>query len=83
MKAPKSIWIGLDTVSWNSEETRNHDQKYIRADIVEEMREALNKIKDIVCGDGYPNWADHDKVYFSRGKIANIADATLKRLEEE
>ena len=53
MNAPKSIWIGLDTVSWNSEETRNHDQKYIRADIVEETREALIDLKQWVSGTGY------------------------------
>ena len=84
-EAPKRIWVepADQELGWWEDGEPETDTQYIHADIVEEMREALNKIKDIVCGDGYANWADHDKVYFSRGKIADIADATLKLLEEE
>lgn len=51
------------------------------------LRDALDKIKDIVVGDAHPHWRDRTNVYAARGKIADLCDeasaATSQQAEGE
>ena len=38
---------------------------------------AIQRIKDIVCGDRNPNWTDPDSTMHSRLRIADICDVVL------
>jgi hypothetical protein len=40
----------------------------------EELRDALRKIKKLVCGDKAPRWANDDAVFDTRGIIADICE---------
>jgi hypothetical protein len=61
---PKRIWLDSDGAAWKhySEE----DTLYIRADIVEDLVEALEEM-----------------MYAKTDKAENLAEAALKKLEEE
>lgn len=83
-EAPKKIWVDD---KWEAHPrgpliATNDVTPYIREDIVLGLVDALEAIKQSVCGDKNPNWKDWDAVYFSRGRIANTVDAALKSLEE-
>lgn len=64
-EAPKKIWLGSDMMTW--EQYSEDDTPYIRADIVDELVEAL---KYCMRYNGY----DYDD---------RPAEAALKKLEEE
>jgi hypothetical protein len=40
----------------------------------DELRDALRKIKKLVCGDKAPRWANDDAVFDTRGIIADICE---------
>ena len=52
-EAPKKIWYDPYSFETGSEKLSQHDTQYIRADIVEEMREALRDLEQWVSGTGY------------------------------
>ena len=73
MNAPKKIWVDEPDVFCKS--YSNDEILYIRADIVEEMREAVKKMVD---GDfGSDGWS------LELDRAANQMRSALKRLEEE
>ena len=71
-EAPKKIWLDAWTEHpyWSEKKQPYPCVKYIRADIVEEMREALISLRLYL---GEEEWRSH----------FDNAQAALKRLEEE
>jgi rRNA maturation protein Nop10 len=45
--------------------------------------EALNRIKDFVCGDRVPRWSTDERVFASREAISNACDEALASLEAD
>ena len=41
------------------------------------MREALQEIKELVCGERNPNWIDSVSISRNRARIADIVDSAL------
>ena len=78
-EAPKKIWLGSDMMTW--EQYSEDDTPYIRADIVDELVEALEKGMEF-------NEAYWKLINFSpsdTGLIKELTDkarAALKKLEE-
>ena len=81
-EAPKKIWIDDDWDTYVSEPSHKADQ-YIRADIVEEMREAL---EEVIYAERFSN-RPPVTVYQAEEKLDRIkyavtkAEAALKLLE--
>ena len=73
-EAPKRVWMRVNMAPKRLMEEKlfDDDVEYIRADIVEEMREALEKLAKLGNGDQYGNSVGNE-----------IARAALKLLEEE
>ena len=70
--------------SWNKEETRNHDQEYVRGDIVDELIKKLEIAAQVFrTYQAYHEYRDaFDKADRNKG-YAEQMEAALKRLEEE
>ena len=48
-----------------------------QAEQLAEAKLALQRIKDIVCGDKFPRWGDDQSVMESRFRIADLCDLVL------
>lgn len=71
MNAPKKIWMSEDTL-WEAYKIQHEDDiPYIRADIVDELVEALERLARLGNGNNYGNSIGNE-----------IARAALKKLEE-
>ena len=83
-EAPKKIWYDPYHFEAGSEKLSQHDTQYIRADIVEEMREAL---EEVLLAERFSN-RPPVTVYQAEEKLDRIkyavtkAQTALKRLEE-
>ena len=44
---------------------------------VVDMNEALQRVKGRVCGEKHPYWSDSQRVFVSRGFIADVCDMAL------
>jgi hypothetical protein len=74
-KAPKKIWVG-DMGAWFENES-SHDIPYIRADLVDELVEALKTCR-------FSGYTDIDGDYITTQHFDNPkVRAALKALEEE
>ena len=75
-EAPKKIWLGEDefwgSINFPNEEIR--EIQYIRADILEEMREALEEIIDAPKEEGINTKAIVNMVKIARAALKNLGD---------
>ncbi len=44
---------------------------------VTDMNEALQRVKGRVCGEKHPYWSDSQRIFVSRGFIADVCDMAL------
>lgn len=70
MSVPKKIWISA--TRWYEDRKHEDSEQYIRADLVDGLVEALEKLAKLGNGDRYGNSVGNE-----------IAIAALKSLEEE
>lgn len=48
-------------------------------ELVANMNEALQRVKGRVCGEKHPYWSDSQRVFVSRGFIADVCDMALPK----
>lgn len=70
MNAPKKLWFDIDDCSAGPVQFSDDEIPYIRADIVDELVEALERLARLGNGDSYGNSIGNE-----------IAKAALKKLE--
>ena len=71
MNAPKKIWFDIEECSAGPVQFSDDEIPYIRADIVDELVEALERLARLGNGDNYGNSIGNE-----------IARAALAKLEE-